>query len=318
MKVLKLISLGVVLSLVFSCGKEIIPDPEPTQLSVNVLDEKDELLYGVSVYLFDDEDSFNEARKTGNRSGRLKEGVTEDNEDDASLVFSNLNFNTDYYLFVSFRDRAQFLDLDNFSDHYIVPKDILYQSTDTKVTVKLSPAKSVVSFYTDSSPEEQFPIEVFIGNDRVGALSANSGSEPTPLNDNEALPYKMSSGNSWFARSSKGCFWAGSIQVDGTESYDPIQLEQCNAGAVTFWVDNANTNTLPIEVVLDGLDDVGEIKNPGEARDCFSENGLSVGRKPGIYTYTASSKVSACAWSGELVITEGSCEIIKLETCNQQ
>ena len=183
--------------------------------------------------------------------------------------------------------------------------------------MNLQQAKSVVSFYTQLSSTDQFPITVFIGDDSVGVLSANRSGIPTPSNDNDALAYKLSTADKWYAKSSKGCLWAGDISVDGTESYEPISLEDCNAGAITFWTSSLNENLLPINVSLNGVDNIGEVEKTGEATECFSGNGLSVGRKAGVYQYTASSSKNSCNWTGTITVTEGGCELIELSTCDE-
>lgn len=310
------ISLGLLALLAASCVTELIPDPSPTRLGINVLDDNKEKVYGVSVYLFDNEIDFNDAKKTGNVSKRIKEGITEQLGDSVSLVFTNLNYNSDYYVFVSYRDRKRFVDLDNFSTSYLVTQKILYQETTTTVNVNLSQAKSSISFYSNNAPASQFPIKIFLANDSIGKLTENTTGLPNPSSTQGVLNYKISSGDTWFAKSAGGCFWAGSIEVDGTESFLPIKLEDCDAGAITFWVKDVNASLLPIQLTLNGLDDIGSLQKSGEALECFSEKGLSVGRKAGTYTYTAKSLSKSCNWTGTIDLGVGNCQMIELKPCN--
>lgn len=302
------------LGIISSCVTEIIPEPAPTKIAVTVRNDQGNRVNGVSVYLFDNEEDFEDAKRSGDISNRIKEGITE--SDSNALAFDNLNYNADYYIFVSYRDRSRFIDLDNFTGSYIVPKEVLYQETTTNIQVDLLPARSTISFYTGSSPAAQFPITIFFGNDSIGVINDNTSGTPSPTNDQTALTYKISSGDAWYARSSKGCFWAGEITVDGTESYEPIELSECNAGTVTFWVSENNADLLPIDVTIDGIDHAGTLSSTGEATDCFAGSGLSIGRASGTYNYTARSTSSNCNWSGTIDIIEGGCQTIELETCN--
>lgn len=309
----KTILIGIMVFTV-SCVTEIEPETVPTELAISVTDDQQEFLGGVSVYLFDNELDYNKAKQTGNVVNRIKEGVTSVS-DTTALVFSNLNHNIPYFIYVTHRDRRRFVDLNNFSDGFDLPKGFLSKSGKTSIRIDLQQAKSAVSFYSQSSTNDQFPISVFLGNDSIGIIESNTGGIPSSLNDPSALAYKIGVSQSWYATSSRGCIWAGEIAVDGTESFETIPLDDCDAGAITFWTPDSNLNRLPINISLNGLDNVGDLQVTGEATKCFGSKGLSLGRSPGIYQYTASSGSSSCSWSGQVTVVSGGCSIIELENC---
>lgn len=322
MRILRVVILCSALFTLLGCVKENIPDPYPTTLAINVYDDEGELLDGVGVYLFDDEERFSNAQLTGIAADNIGLAFTDIQNattDSSSVFFSDLSYDKDYYLYVSFRDRSRFIDLDNFQDNYFVSKDILDQEAITRVDVNLKPARSAVSFYVEGTSDAAFPIQLFIGNDSIGALVSNANATPTTPDDTSGvLPFRLSSGDTWYAYSSLGCIWYGDIEVGNTETFEAVELGSCNGGGITFWIDSAYADYLPIDITLDANDELGRLTKSGEPSSCFGTSGLSVGREPGTYSYLATSSKSGCSWVGEVDVVTGECIFVQLDNCVAQ
>lgn len=291
--------------------------PQPTNISINIFDDSENKITGITVYLYTNETDFEEAKLTGDFGDRIAQAIAEDG-DSVSLTFFDINPERDHFVIATFRDRERFIDLDNFSGSYKIPKDILTINGTTIVNINLQPAKSAISFYSQTLSTSNFPISVYLGGDSIGVLNDNTATIPTSPFTTNAVSFRLSSSDSWYAISSLGCVWAGDISIGGTETFTAKELGSCNAGSINFWADSTLLDKLPIKITLDGIDEIGDINATSlMPSDCFSGDGLSVGRDPGTYTYSAVSLSSNCSWNGVVTIQQGVCEIVQLNSCSE-
>lgn len=312
--------IAMLLLVMTACESSLDFTFDPTEIEIAVTDDAGNALEGALVKVFDNEGDYNEELNTGNSNLEFDKGFT-----DASgkVIFGgdeNYDSEKDHYFYVSFRDRERFADLDNFNKNYKLSKDNLRQGGKSRVTIGLEQAKSAVSFYSKEIPESSLPLSILIDGEEVGELTKLSSSDPSNPNTNDAsvLSFRLGQGTrSWMAISTSGCIWQGEVEIGSTETFTPISITTCEAGSVTFWVDEASADLLPIAVSLSPNDEVGSITTASATApsDCFEPGYLSVSRATGDYTYYATSANGNCVWSGQLVITTDNCQTIKLSSC---
>jgi hypothetical protein len=311
---MKWTTIFIVILLFNACKTTEEVEYEPTVLEVFVLDDLGLKIPGVTVKLFDDINVYEEAKRTGVTSESI--GIAISNNEGVA-TFSNLNANSTFYLYIDHRDRVNLIDLNNFETKYRVSDNMEIGGT-TNVTSQLSPAKSAVSFYISSDVADQYPITIYIGGDEVGTIEESFDGVPTNAASNGAFTYKINVGTKWWAKSATGCLYSGEVDVDGTESFTPIELVECNAGSVTFWVSESQADLLPIQLVLNEEDEAGSITISSiTPTTCFGTDGLSLGREPGTYTYKASSFAGGCVQVDEFTIEQGTCQLIEITLCNE-
>jgi len=293
---------------------------DPSNVTVVVRDNNGNILSGAVVRMYDEQNAYRNGKQTGSETGFVSKQVTDGN---GSVSFTNLNTDKEYFFFVTYRDRAHFLDMDNSDKEFKFTK-YLGKGTDSNVEIELSVSKSAVGFYAQPAIKSHLPIEISIDGDSIGSLSDTLVSVPNSLNQKGTLSYRLSQGvHTWFAVSKLGCVWlGGTIQATGTESFNPIAMEECNAGSVSFYIDTANVKNLPIKVFLSNTGQTEEIGTLGNndyllvAPTKFSSpKAVSVARGTGTYSYYATSlRNSNCSWQG-LVTVGVNYQSIKLPKC---
>jgi hypothetical protein len=318
MKKYQLIFLAMTI-LLLGCKSNLDFDYDVTEIQVKVYDDQGELLNGALVKLFDSETAYELEKNAGNSGLEIEKGFTSEN---GTLSFGGaggLSFEKGYFLSVSFRDRERFVDLDNFGSSFRVPEDYLQRGGKTKLSVYLQQAKSSVSFYSRELSQSQLPISIYIGGQLIGEVNALAFSEPSApsiTQTADVLSFRLSQGEqAWHAVSSYGCVWTGIVKVGSTEGFTAISLDDCDAGAISFWVNESVENLLPISVSIGQNDVIGSITNSSSPSSCFDEEGLSVSRAPGTYTYFAVSTNGNCTWSGSFTVRSAGCQMIELENC---
>lgn len=292
--------------------KEIIYDP--TNVDLTVVDDNGNPLQGAVIRLFDDIDKYQNSKEGGAETGYVTKVIS---DKDGKAYFDDLNSEKSYYFLVTYRDRVRFLDLDNQDQNYAF--DQLTRGTTSKIKIQLEPAKSVVSFYANNTISGQLPISLFIDEDSIGTITESVNGKPTTAFEKGTLSFRLSQGTkNWYAKSALGCIWTGQVQVKAIESFEPISLQDCNAGSVTFYTDEENKGILPVKITLGKNDQIGQMNSylSTVPTGCFQKGTVTAARDVGTYTYTAESVRSGCVWTGTVTIAKGSCSTIKLSKCN--
>jgi hypothetical protein len=312
-KTLSLFLISIVLLVACSETQEIIYDP--ASVTLTILNDSAKAQSAAEVRIYDDIDAYMNSKNNG-----VYEGFSAKASTDASgkVSFNKLNTAKDYYFLVEYRDRARYVDLNNYDQTFKFTKG-LSQGSNTFAQIQLKQAKSVIGFYIPEGMADNLPVKLYLDDDTVGIDITNiaSGAVTQP-NQAGVLNFKLSAGlTKWHAKSPKGCYWGGEINVGTTESFSPISLNACYAGSVNFYVDAQNKDNLPIKITLDNADVLGSISNYTDtAPACFAYNAVSAARDTGTYTYTAESLKNSCVWQGKVKITQGGCQTILLPKCN--
>ena len=300
---------------IMSCKKsqDIIYDPASVQLFV--VNDMGVAQPEAEVRMYNDVDAYINSKKNGVYDGYIAKASTDIN---GKVIFEKLVTDYDYYFLIEYRDRARFVDLNNYDTEFKFSQN-LTKGTYTFAKITLSQAKSVVGFYVPQDMAANLPVKLYIGNDTTAVLiDSSAATAVTGPNQKGVLDYRFSAGiQNWHAKSAKGCFWGGSINVGTTESFSPVSLNGCMSGSVSFYVDTTNTVNLPIKITLNSADQIGTLNSTHSGiPNCFGANMLSAARDTGTYTYTAESLKTSCVWQGKVKITQGGCQTILLPKCN--
>lgn len=324
MKMRKNIIISFLTLLLFTeCENNLEFNYDPTEFIIQVFDDDGNPLEGALVKLFDDFDKYEYEKATGNSNFELLKGFT---DLEGNIVFGkNGDISTDknHYLYISFRDRTRFVDLDNFSSNYTISSSNTKKGGKSYLSIKLEKAKSAFSFYTKALPESSLPVKIYIDGELSGTLSSLSSAEPSSIsttNDDGILSFRLSQGKTtWMGVSQTGCVWLGELVVGGTESHQAIEMTECQAGSISFWIAEEDKSLLPINISLSPNEKIGELTTSSSTTPttCFSANTLSVSRGAGEYSYFATSANGNCSWSGQFVLASAGCKIIKLEQCTK-
>lgn len=293
--------------------QEVIYDP--ANVEILVLNDSSKAQSAAEVRMYDDLDAYSNSKENG-----VYEGFTAKATTDASgkVTFTKLNPDKEYYFLVEYRDRARFVDLNNYDNTFKFTKN-LSKGSNSFAEIQLNQAKSVVGFYVPANMQSNLPVKLYLINDTSAiTITSITNGVPTTPTQSGVKPYRFSAGTTnWYAKSYKGCFWSGQIKVGTTESFTPIGLSACYAGSVGFKADSLNKNNLPIKVTLNNADVIGTIyavaKNGAVT---FEPNVISAARDTGTYNYTAESLKSNCVWQGKVKITNGATQVIVLPKCN--
>ena len=312
-KTLSLLLFSIVLLGACSETQEIIYDP--ASVTLTILNDSSKAQAAAEVRMYDDIDAYMNSKNNG-----IYEGYAAKASTDASgkVSFNKLNTDKDYYFLVEYRDRARYVDLNNYEQTFKFTKG-LSQGSNTFAQIQLKQAKSVIGFFIPAGMEANLPVKLYLDDDTVGIdMTSVANGAVTQPNQAGVLNFKFSAGlTKWHAKSTKGCYWGGEINVGTTESFAPISLNACYAGSVNFYVDAANKDNLPIKITLDNADVLGNInKYTDTAPACFDYYSVSAARDTGTYTYTAESLKNSCVWQGKVKITQGGCQTILLPKCN--
>lgn len=286
---------------------------EPTELILTVIDDRRQALKGAQVILFDNLEELNQFKEKGDLTAQTPRLT----DDQGQVVFSDLDEKLRYYFFVTFRDRARFLDLENFSKAYAYPGFLIKGST-TRATIPLEPADNLVVFYSLASNQNQLPITLFLEGDSVGVIARALDSPPASPNVPGTISFRLRDGiTNWYGRSRLGCLWTGRVDLGADDNFNLQELTTCQSGAITFWTPATNNANLPISIELNDRDVMGTLtRSATQPASCFQPGGLSGSRPEGVYNYIARSENRQCVWTGTLRVIQGECTSIQLEPCN--
>lgn len=305
--------LGSLLAL-YSCRSEVEPVSPLASLSLTVSDDAGNLLTGARVALFENYQDYLAGSADYTFSGSIKSDTTINGK----VILDNLASGKPYWICVHYRDYNRipgtYIDLDNGETTRYLRNPLLKNSV-TSASISLTPAFSVVTFWTGSQNMPALPVTLFIEKNLAGTITGSFASAPAPFEPGALTVHVPKGIKAYSAKSQNGCAWKGEIHIKGGENL-LVELPFCEAGIISFWTDDDNLPDLPVDVVL-GINDVaGQINNTHSAVPVCGEAGvLSVVRAPGIYTYRAYSTGGDCLWTGQVTLNANDCVMIKLEKC---
>jgi hypothetical protein len=301
--------------LLLGCNKKPAVEYDPTTATVTVKDGNNNILQGAIVRIYDNQNAYLTDKQNGSEQGFISKSVT-----DAlgEVKYNDLNADKHYFFLVTYQDRVHLQDLDNTQQDFEFSQ-FLIKGTNSYVEIHLKPSQSVIGFYVLDKFQNGLPISVYIDSTiSVGNVTQSIPIEPTSGNQAGVLSYRLSPGtHTWYAISqNQGCLWQGQITVLGSESFNPVGLSECNAGAVSFYVDTSNVDNLPITITFNNSDQVGTLNHAftTDPLQCFATGSLTVARDTGTYVYIAVSKNTNCVWTDSIKIGRG-CQMIKFPKC---
>ncbi len=297
----------------YFCKQKVEVIIPTTDVDLLVVSTKADTLKGAIVAIFDNQDDFNQAQLTRNYSNALKVDTT-DNK--GKIYFAGLKEDRRYFFAAYYNDNKTFpgntILWDNTDGAYFFLNNLIKSSV-TYSLIVLSPVEGFVTFWTQSENLTKTPIGIRIGSDSIGSIATGLATAPAPFG-NQAITYKVKKGVfNYQAKNALGCVWIDTINVvGGINKYERLPL--CTFGTLSFGVPTNSTSKLPITVVLNQQDTIGQIvqSTTNVVFTCKPSNTLSVIKSPGKYTYTAISKTTGTAWTGIVNLKADSCKVVYL------
>ncbi len=312
MKKLIVIPFAILLAVSCETTTEIIYPS--TDLELTILDDRGVIIQGAEVKMFDQKEMYERAKNEGAVGLEISIDLT---DAEGKVVYTDLNHELDYYFFINYRDRSKFLDFQNFNTQFQLSN--LAIGSKTSATITLAKADNVVGWYTLDENNQQLPITIFLEGDSIGQVLETVQTEPDNPNSSGTLSFRVKSGvTTWRALSVNGCVWSGAFNIRGTDAFTIQKLDYCASGSISFWTGPENADKLPITVVIESVDNFGQIFQTLESAPlgCFAAGTLSGSRERGVYKYVATSADGSCAWTGEFDTSQSACVIVEFEPCN--
>lgn len=294
---------------------EVAPD---TILKVSVINESTSLpLKDATVYIYDDSTLFKQTiTSVDEPTGFITSSVTNDT---GNVVIPKLKPGVQYFVYAYYQDftivDGTYITLDNSAQQFVL-KNELVRGSITKTTIPVRASDGFVVFWTKASNAVSLPINTFIANSSVGAITQGNAA-PIPFQPGNVTARARAGITSVEGKSITGCLWVNQVNVvaGGILNYG---LSDCDVGTVAFYTDNLNAGVLPIQLTLNANDPIGNISAVVASTpvDCSAANLATAVRIPGNYTYQATSNSGNCVWSGTFTLTSGACTLIYLTQCN--
>ncbi len=302
----------LLLVLVLGCKKVPREEVVPSSVTVYVKDESGNILQGAIVRLYNNKNAYLLDKQQGSEDGFISKVIT---DGDGKAKFDDLDSRFDYFFLVTYQDRVHFEDLDNSGQNFEFD-EFLSNGTESYVEIRLTPAQSLVSFYTLDTSKNPVPIVIKLDTAVLGSVTEAVKNVPTATSTTGALSYRLRQGKHIYSAISSeiGCFWQGEIEVSGSASFTPVALSKCEAGSVIFYADSSTILNLPISITLNDNNNYLVLSKPRltDPSDCSDhENTVFFSRGAGTYSYSAFAKHGGCNWSGSFTL-DHNCKIIKL------
>jgi hypothetical protein len=294
-----------------SCKKESDVFPDDVTITFKVYDDQDSLITGAKISIYDNYQAYQNGVASQNMGFSVDSALSS-----ATGSTFILKPKTDYWILVTYNDASRLVKLSNVN--ISAQLDQLDKSTVISAIIRIAPSNGNVSFWTDAS--NPLPITV-IFNSTTSTLSTTMSGAPTSPGNTNALNFSLQPGTySYYAKGPRNCLWTGSVKITNG-GFQVVRFNTCTTGQITFYTtqSTATPGTYPITVVLDNLDNAGQISNPvaspyicGSASD---PNALNVYRDPNTYTYVAQTADQRCTWTGSFTLTANGCISVALPIC---
>jgi hypothetical protein len=290
-----------------SCKKESNFFPDDVTIIFKVYDDRDSLVSGAKISVYDSYQAYQSGVLAQNIGFSIDSSIS----NPGGSKFT-LKAKTDYWILATYNDPVRSLKLSNVT----ISSQLDQQDKGTEINakIKIVPSNANISFWTDGT--NQVPITVYF-NSLTANISGTLTFAPTAPGNPNAVNFNVLPGTySYYAKGQRNCLWTGSVKV-ANGSFSAVKLNTCNTGQITFFNTNtvAPAGTFPISVVLDNLDNAGQITTATPAYTCgmaLDPNALNIYRDPNTYTYVAQTADKSSTWTGTFTLTANGCVNIQL------
>lgn len=315
MKQAQLVYLLFILFFFSACKKEEESFAAISELNVTVINELDVPVSGVNVSIYDNQALYELAVANRNYS----QAIISANTDNQGKIKVELEPEKPYFILATYFDNTRQQNLNNVGISGAI--NPLPARTNIFINLKIKAADANIIFYTTQS--NKLPIDINIKESRY-QLNKNfilnsiftQNRLPTVLDTNNALVLRDPGSYTYYAKSADGCAWQGKININKGD-VATVNFDKCPAGSVSFYTTSVNDTLLPLNVVLNNIDTVGNITSSRPNLTCSDDksNTLTFVRDAGLYTYQVKSKSGRCIWTGSLAIKQDSCHIVPISIC---
>jgi hypothetical protein len=301
-----LILTGFLACFFYNCKKT--SEQPDTQLVLTIMDDTNAVANGSKVYLYDNYSVFLASWKKTNPAIGALDSVIGSN---GNVTFSHLSKDKDYWIHVTYFVPPKSFYNNRTGMNSISPK--LASGSTTFAEIKLN-ALGEVGFYTLGANNNKLPITVFINSDTF-QLSNTITAAPSAPGPNVLTIFLTPGTYTYEAKGAMGCLWTNQITV-AKKTFIAERLDLCIRGTISFYTGSNNASMLPITVVLNNKDNVGNITQTinasGGPVKCNDPGTISTIRDPNFYTYSATSAAGGLLWTGNFSFSKDTCIVINL------
>ena len=282
--------------------------PKLVAVKFIITDPQDQLITGARVYLFNNQQDLEKTIAFKSAFGAVDSTVSTNGN--ASI---EVDPEKQYYVWIVYRDQTRRITFTNNNYSYILSD--LRRNIDITVRVKLTAVDGTIGFWTKDTTS--LPIEIVFDNETSNLTLPLPEAPASAFVPGIALYEKNEARLKYYAKNTKGCVWTGTVAVKKGE-FTPVELVACDNGEVIFWTRNQNNNLLPIQIVINGNENIGDLSfsqdTPFACGDPIT-NVLQMYKEPGTYTYVASTSNGPCVWTGSFTVVKNQCTVVELKVC---
>ncbi|MFN0048622.1 MAG: hypothetical protein ACKVOU_05830 [Cytophagales bacterium] len=300
--------------LLFQCETEKRIEVRAIQLQLKVEDDNLKPLDNIPVYIFNNFESYAASVKNNYPFGFEKMRMAKSGK----VVFDSLSNIANYWIFISYRDSARYLNMKNYLAYNSLFNNLPLGSVTTGF-VQVRPSNGIISFWTADFNNANLPLTVLLKDSIFGNIDSTKIAEPSSPFDIPALTFNREPGKyMWYVKGENDCLWTGDTLLKAGQ-HIKIKVPECNNGNVAFWADTLSVEFYPITVVLNNSDTIGVIPAASSFVPtlCNEVNTAFAPRPSGTYSYGGFAASGTCVWSGSFTLAKSECKILKLEACTK-
>mgnify|MGYP002777325838 CR=1 FL=1 len=310
-------ALGIlVLYFLTSCKKEKVEFLPVAEVSLTVLNDRNEPVNWAQVMVFDNQKDYEESLGDLSPKNTIVNTTTATRDGKDGVAFFQLAPNKSHFLYITYYDNIRNIRFTNTYEGNII--NPLPVRTTAYLKVKLAAEDGNIIFYANSS--SKIPVSITVispETNNSGQYSLNeiyTGGLIPDVNSRNILKVAKSEGTYlYYAKSNDGCFWAGKVLIKkGGQTV--VNFNDCKGSVVKFYAPSIDPSLFPLKVILNNKEEVGSIATATSSASCdlYQAGELSVFKDAGFYSYKVTSVDNKCVWTGSFTIMPSACIIISI------
>jgi len=300
-----------------ACMKEKQDFSPESEIQIIVKNDQEEVINGADIRIYESEEEFHKAINTPELNYESA------NARAASTASGHAHFKLKperpYFILITYYDSLRKKMLSNLGISSSI-NPLPSQST-IYLQMRIKPFDANILFFTTNPIK--LPIDIVV-SDRNG-IYTNSvlnkvyigiNSLPGINNTNILVLTRQPGTYAYSAKSADGCVWTGIVTLPLGKTTS-VNMSVCKMATITFYTSNVKQELLPLTVILNDVDTLGQITSRQLAYTCGGDatSALVTRRDKGLYNYLIKSRNGTCVWSGSIVANEDDCLVIKVEDC---
>ncbi len=300
-----------------ACMREKQDFSPESEIQIVVKNDGGNIMNGANIRIYDTEDEFHKVINTPDLN------YESPNARIGNTAGGHANFKLQperpYFVLITYYDSLRKKMLSNLGISSTI--NPLPAQTTIYLQMRIQPFDANILFFTTDLAK--LPIQIIL-SERDGTISESVlnkvyvGVNSIPgINNTNIVAFTRQPGSYVYsAKSADGCVWTGIVKI-AIGKTKTVNISVCESADITFYTPNVKEELLPLTVILNDVDTLGQITSRKNSHSCGDDatNTLIARRDKGLYNYLIKSKNGACVWSGSFVAKEDECMVIKVEDC---